>query len=430
MTTKKHKRRRGPYHRPGRGWYGDFRKYADVGGRQEALIPQGAARATEDQDVAAQLYAARLSTLDQARRDGALGGQRKRRPLAEYVAYHLEQKAKTGKVEDRWIECAETFLSRAVEHFGAGRYLDKIGTSDVQAWLVALGAGAYTDGRTLSQGTVRHHLNALSNLYRRAGSEEVVPLGYNPAAAILEKPTGTGRRESPYLEVPDAALLLEAARRKLPPRGGHRADHAYALLATFLLTGGREAEVLGLEVSDLSFDRKTITFRPNAWRRLKTRRSHRTVPLWPQLEQILRAYLSERTAEEVLYNRPTQRLLFPADRGGMRTDVRKLLDRLGERAGWKAGEIRSKMFRHTYCAARLQTLDHGAPVGPYTVARELGHGSTAMVEKVYSHLGTLRHRSDVVGYRVEQHAAALGKRLDALNNVTENGTQLQDDIAA
>jgi integrase len=419
----KHKRRRGPYHRPGRGWYGDFRKYADVGGRQEALIPQGAARATEDPDVAAQLYAARLQQLDQARRDGALGGQRKRRSLAEYVAYHLEQKAKTGKVEDRWIECAETFLTRAVEHFGPGRYLDKIGTADVQAWLVALGAGAYTDGRTLSQGTVRHHLNALSNLYRRAGSEEVVQPGYNPAAAILEKPTGTGRRESPYLEVHDAALLLEAARRKLAPRGGHRADHAYALLATFLLTGGREAEVLGLEVSDVSFDRKTITFRPNAWRRLKTKRSYRTVPLWPQLEEILRPYVFD-------LDRPPGQLLFPADRGGMRTDVRKLLDRLGERAGWKAGEIRSKMFRHTYCAARLQTLDHGAPVGPYTVARELGHGSTAMVETVYSHLGTLRHRSEVVEYRVEQHAGALGKRLDALNNVTENGTQLQDDIAA
>jgi hypothetical protein len=29
------------------------------------------------------------------------------------------------------------------------------------------------------------------------------------------------------------------------------------------------------------------------------------------------------------------------------------------------------MFRHTYCAARLQTLDRGAPVAPHTVAKEL-----------------------------------------------------------
>ena len=419
---RKQKRRRGAYYRPGRGWYGDFRKYADVGGKQEALIPKGATRATDDPDVAAQLYAARLQQLDQARRDGALGGQRKRRTLADYVAYHLEQKAKTGKVETRWIECAETFLTRAVKHFGPGRYLDTIGVADVQGWLVGLGAGKQTDGRALAPGSVRHHLNALSNLYRRAASEEVVPPGYNPASAILEKPTGTGLRESPYLEVHDGALLLEAAHRPLPLVNGHPTRYAEPLIATFLLTGGRVGEVLGLEVDDISFDRKTVTFRPNAWRRLKTKRSHRTIPLWPQLEEILRSYVFD-------LDRPPGRLLFPAEDGGMRRDIRGLLDRLGERAGWKAGEIRAKMFRHTYCAARLQTLDHGAPVSVYTVARELGHGSTAMVEKVYSHLGTMRHRSEVVEYRIEQHAEALGKRLEALN-VTQNVTRPKDSLAA
>jgi len=59
-------------------------------------------------------------------------------------------------------------------------------------------------------------------------------------------------------------------------------------------------------------------------------------------------------------------------------------------------------------------IDHGAPVSVFTVSRELGHSSTAMVEKVYSHLGTMRHRSEVVEYRVEQHVATLGDRLRAL----------------
>lgn len=44
--------------------------------------------------------------------------------------------------------------------------------------------------------------------------------------------------------------------------------------------------------------------------------SHRSVPLWPQLAEILRAYLSARTAQEVLANRPTQALLFPRGRHG------------------------------------------------------------------------------------------------------------------
>jgi integrase len=72
------------------------------------------------------------------------------------------------------------------------------------------------------------------------------------------------------------------------------------------------------------------------------------------------------------------------------------------------------MFRHSYCAARLQTLDGGAPVSPFTVSRELGHGSQKMVEDVYSHLGTMRHRTEWVEYRVEQHAKALRDRLAAM----------------
>ena len=98
----------------------------------------------------------------------------------------------------------------------------------------------------------------------------------------------------------------------------------------------------------------------------------------------------------------------------MLTDSRKLLDHVAGRAGWKPGEIRSKALRHTYCSARLQTLDSGAPVSIYTVSRELGHTSPAMVQRVYSHLGSIRHRSEVVEYRVEQHRKALGERLKAL----------------
>ena len=40
----------------------------------------------------------------------------------------------------------------------------------------------------------------------------------------------------------------------------------------------------------------------------------------------------------------------------MFTDFRKVLDAVAVKAGWKAGEIRSKMFRHTFCAAALQLL--------------------------------------------------------------------------
>ena len=45
-----------------------------------------------------------------------------------------------------------------------------------------------------------------------------------------------------------------------------------------------------------------------------------------------------------------------------------------------------------------------------------------MVGRVYAHLGSTRHRSDVVEYRVAQHVDKLGDRLNKLGIVTGNVT--------
>lgn len=79
-------------------------------------------------------------------------------------------------------------------------------------------------------------------------------------------------------------------------------------------------------------------------------------------------------------------------------------------------------LRHTYCAARLQTLDGGYPVSVYTVAQELGHGGDGLVKAISCHLGTIRHRSEVVEYRVEHFAAQLGERLTRLRDFALSGT--------
>ncbi len=153
----------------------------------------------------------------------------------------------------------------------------------------------------------------------------------------------------------------------------------------------------------LPIDRIAVAGRP-------TIGSHRVVPLWPQLEQILRPY--------VVGERPPARLLFPSFRTGETTliDFRKLLDAVAVNAGWKAGEITPKMFRHTYASARLQTMDHGAPVSIFTMSRELGHESESLVKRIYGHLGAWRHRARVVEYRVDQHRKVLRKQLAALRS--------------
>jgi len=405
--------------------YGDFRDFADVGGGREALKLPSSENATTDPDIAAQLAADRVKELEGRRRNKVLLGVEREATLKAFAAHHLVAKAKAGRTSRRWLEATERLLREALDHFGEDRLLAAVRVEDVRAWAEQLGSRKGRGGDRLSPGTIRHRLNVLSNLYRRAASEGYVPPGYNPVAALMEKPTPT-REEARWLEVHEAALLLESARTYQPPTEPERQahggaispnanPHVYPILATFLLTGGRKSEVLGLEVDDVSFQRKTITFRPNSWRRLKTRTSHRPVPLWPQLEEILRAYLLERERAGGLGS-----LLFPSCRGREETmvqDLRKAINAIAGRAGWATGDITTKVFRHTYTAARLQTLDHGAPVAPWTVARELGHSSTDMVERVYGHMGQVRHRGQEVAYRVEDFREVLADRLESLEAV-------------
>jgi len=392
--------------------YADFRDYADVGGAREALRAPGSLRATDDEPTAQALLTARLGELKRLRRGRALIGEApKGATLADLARQHLILKKESGKDTDDWLSEVQRHLERACAFLGASRPLESIVVEDVLRWASHLQAAG------MSGGTVRHHLNSLSNLYRRARSLGLVRSGYNPVADVMpgEKPQGRAE-EARWLEVHEAAWILDVA-RKAKPRAGHDCRFLYTLLATFALTGGRKAEVLGLEVDDVSFDRQTVTFRPNGWRRLKTRGSFRVVPLWPQLEAILRAHIfpADRT--------PREGLLFPGkDRAGAVAMIGffdKALDHVAQEAGWKAEEVRSRMFRHTYCAARLQTLEGGAPVSRETVRREMGHGSTDMIDRVYSHLGTVRHRSEVVEYRVEQHLDRVAELVERAHSAKQ-----------
>lgn len=474
MATKTTKIKPRIFNRSDSPWFfGDFRG-KPLFGKRENL-------GTDNRKEAEEKYLVRFAELEEAARSAAKQKEREAEVQARqelvraelgikqtaridhFAARHLDLKAISGRFTKEWLDNTTQRLQVAVGFFGAETELHRIKASDAQRFAVWLAQQPVRRGnpskkrvdpskkngakkrapRTISAQTQRHYLNALSNLYQRAQAEEVVPLGHNPVALLLEKPTAR-RQEAKWLEAHDAALLLESARLYKPAREEIAMPFAYPLLATFLLTGGRTSEVLGIEVGDLNFDRETVTFRPNDHRRLKTGTSARVVPMWPQLQEILRAYIDSGLA-------PKAGLLFPSPLSVLRckrcgkkvpsptlsaenretcscptgsltepemvTDVRKMLDAIGERAGWKPGEIRSKMFRHTYCAARLQTTDRGEAVSQFTVSREMGHGGDSLVKRVYGHLGSVRHRSEHVEFLVDQHKNALAERLPKLRAV-------------
>ena len=246
--------------------------------------------------------------------------------LEAFAAKHLVKKAKGNKVTARWLEQTEKQLGAAIKFFGENRALDSIEVADVEKYVEHLEVRPNGRGGTLSLGSQRHYLNSLSNLYKRAQGR-VVPSSYNPVAGVMEKPVGDPD-EAAWLEVSDAALLLESARTYQPNPDAHAAP-LYPLIATFLLSGGRTSEVLGLELDDVSFQRQRITFRPNGWRRLKSKNSRRSVPLWPQLEEILRAYFADQERAGGL-----GRLVFPS-----RWTVRRSPSRTSVRHStpWRAG---------------------------------------------------------------------------------------------
>lgn len=373
------------YFRAGRGWYADLRDYADVGGGLEAMKPAGARHATQDQDEALRLLAARLAELDAQRRAG-LGAPARDPRLVDYARHHLERKA--GYRRRSTVARDAQALERVVGFLGREIRLSQVTVarlSDYVAWRHQ--QPGCRKGTAVAPQTILHELHALSSLYRRALAEVLVPT--NPVARLVDKPR-VERREHTWLELDEAARLLRAAGELDAAPAPRAIRFLRPILATFLLTGGRRGEVLGLEVPDVDCTHGVVHIRENAWRRLKRTHHRRAVPLWSQLATILREYLAP--------SRRTSGLLFPSARGGMLRDLRGSLEAARQRAGIEK-RVTFHTFRHTYTAARLQTLDHGAPVSPYTVMRELGHTNLALIEQTYGHLLAVRHRTATVAYR-------------------------------
>jgi site-specific recombinase XerD len=241
-------------------------------------------------------------------------------------------------------------------------------------------------------------------VFKRAISEGLLEMGRNPVAALLEKPSIPKSRTN-WLEVGELALLLEAARiiGQDPRIPGRRPPLCcvYEFLATFLLTGAREDEIRNLDVADVRFDSDSIEIRGT-----KTDPSDRTVPMHPQLREILLPYVTKLGR--------CSGPLFLTEAGTLVGDWRKTLDLVAARAGFRGAKIRTRIFRNSYITHRLACIDHGAPMEPYQVAREVGHSDLKMIMRVYARVQRLRVRLEEMAFRVEAIGPALQDRLAGL----------------
>jgi integrase len=379
MKPKEHTRM---YHRQGRGWYADYRNYAREGGGLEALIPEGARRATEDHAQATLLYARRLQELKDLRSGKIQPADPIEMPkFGEFLEEHLTRKAK--RVRPQTVAQDRKRLQDIRDRGWRDLPLVRITGRLVNRLIADL----EDDG--LASQTVNHYVSSLAACLRDAVVDGYLPA--NPAHGVARP--RVDREPGRWLESEEGYRLLVAAAEVDRIEGYSGLRVMEPLVAAALLTGGRRDELFALQVEDVDFDGAWVHFRPNRYYpRRKSKYATRTVPLWAQLRKVLLRYIGDRR----------RGLLFPGAKGGPIHDARGSLDVVFGRGSVVRPAGRAwHLFRHTYTAMRLQTLDNGAPVSLFTVARELGHGSVALIEQTYGHLLKQRagQRLDRVEYR-------------------------------
>lgn len=161
--------------------------------------------------------------------------------LAAYAANWLD--SIHGLVRPRTYEGYAYRLERHIlPHLGQHR-LDEIGVDDILALIGELREGGY------SGWSIRSILTPLSRLFSHAVRRDVIPASPISKLDRSERPT-VWKREQRVLNSAEIGRLLDAA----SPR--YR-----TLLASAILTGLRQSELLGLRWRDIDFEEELIRVR-------------------------------------------------------------------------------------------------------------------------------------------------------------------------
>lgn len=394
-----------PIRKRGKCWHGDFRRW---GGKQRTLSPhligeiggqRGVTTRTEAERIAEE-YVRQLRTGQGIQTASRISGPRLLEDYSkEFLGYLRETPRPNGELRtDRYVADVARYLKTAIEHFGANRPIGSITPAEIERYVAVIRRRDYS-GRT-----VRVHLDKLSQMFRRAVQHRVMT--YNPVDAIRDDlPSGKPQTERGSLEASEAWALMEAA-REYDRSVGH---YMHPLVVLWLHTGMGPREAQTRRVGDIVFAKDGapaserggssaaegyVLVQPNVWsdRRLKTEYRVRQIPLWPDCSAVLAEYTRDMLPEAPLF--PSPRLP-----GVPVSTVRRAFSTVIESSGIET-QITPYWLRHTYASHRLQTLEGGAPIALFSVARELGHASTRMLEQHYGHLILDRSaRSEVVTYR-------------------------------
>ena len=281
--------------------------------------------------------------------------------LAQYVAVWLD--GLEGLVLSSTVEAYAGRLQRHVLPRLAERRLDEIEVDDILTLISDLRKQGY------SGTTIAVTLTPLSRLFAHAVRRGLIEV--NPVSKLdrSERPR-VSRQERPVLNPEEIGRLLEAAQPRFR-----------TLLATAILSGLRQGELLGLHWRDVDFDNQLIHVRTALDRKRrdvppKTERAVRDVVLMPALGEALRQHKTE-----TRFNHPDD-YVFTTRTGtphhAPHIGLRALKPAL-EKAGLQP--VRWHDLRHTFASLLVAG---GANIT--FVSRQLGHTSSQITLGIYAHL--------------------------------------------
>jgi integrase len=398
-----------PYLNKNRFW-GNFERFAAVGGKREPLILKGQSVATDNPVVAQRLFDERWAQLERAldRHQHGLPvivASPRGVTLTDYAIRYLSRlgakrntngeplhpKRGLDRRKRSIMACFETPTMQRVHFFS------RLEPEDVDAMILELGERRQENGELLKASTVRSYAMDFSAMLTAAVRDRLLTANPLPTSESLPQlAERSALDDGLYLEREEVRLLLEHV---LPSA---QVPHAQALAMTFAYTGMRKEEVMGLLVQDVNYTTMEIRVAPNRFRKGKTTSAERTVPLWPKLAALLKPLVD---------NRPDNALLFPSVVAPQRSkrQAQQPLDAIdgtlaaaARRAGIRK-HVTHHTLRHSYVSARLQ-MQHLTVTGtkvyvdPRLVVHEIGHADEEMIRKVYGHHTRERVDQDKLDY--------------------------------
>ena len=422
------------YPRTDRGgeYYVDFSAWKPVeGARRGPLYIDERRTKTTNKSVAAAAFGRLLATMEARWRrhlgvdDGSASGLEEMgldpgNPLVGAFALRVHFPEKRGNVEDtslrREIRALKVFLRETDPNLR----IKQLTPPRLEGYL------SHRRRSGIAPRTIAIELSAVSELAKTAISKGV--LDHNPVRQMRWKPK-VSRKEARFLENSEGGDVLVAARRWDAAAKGRATPFMEALLCCHLVQGCRDEEARGTLRRDIELKEGRFHIRPNRYRGLKRDGHKRVMPLWPQTRSAMERHFfvpDPRNPDKLIDRFEEEDPIFPGTRGGIISDVRISFWNILVNAGLatlRDPENTSKgieeritfhTLRHTYCAARLQTLDRGAPIQQHTVMAEMGHRDYKLIAEIYGHVHLKAPRGEEVLYVPSTETAEARARSEVL----------------